>query len=107
MPMTPHIATASIEEGLDFACNLVSSAISAKSESSPEMSKQLLHELVRYIELRYVGEPLLALEYIAGLGNACDPAAFRSEQFWAQLRWVAGQMNLKSEEFQRLQLPSA
>ena len=108
MPSSPdsleHIATSSVNEGLDFACSLLSSAIAEEGEAHPERALSLLHELTRYIELRYVGETLLALEYLAGLGRSCNPTIFRSSQFWRQLKWVASQMNLTSEETQRLDL---
>src|SRR5688572_9553856 len=101
-----RLATSSTEEGLDFACSLVSPAISAAGEAHSENAQQMLSELASYVRLRYVGELLLALECLAGLGRRCNAGTFRSEQFWAQLRWVAGQMQLTSEELERLELPN-
>jgi len=98
------IATSSVEEGLDFACSVLSSAVAQEGVARPEKAVSLLNQLARYIELRYVGETLLALEYLAGIGRSCDPMAFRSSQFWQQLKWVASQMNLTREEPQRLEL---
>lgn len=105
-PPKEQIATTSVEEGLDFACNLISSAIYSEAESSAEKAQQLLHELTSYIQLRYVGELLLALEYLSGLGRSCNQASFRSSQFWAQLKWVAVEMQLSTEELKTLELPN-
>jgi hypothetical protein len=98
------ISTSSIEEGLDFACNLISAAIAKEGEAKPEKGQQLLNELTNYISLRYVGELVLALEYLVGLGNLCNEDNFRSSQFWSQIRWVADDMGLSSEEKQRLEI---
>jgi hypothetical protein len=49
-----HIATASIEEGLDFACSLASDAISKAGEENPTQAQRLLHELTNYVHFRYV-----------------------------------------------------
>jgi hypothetical protein len=106
-PLAEQIATSSVEEGLDFACSLLSSAMSAEGDAHPQKAQQLLRELASYMQLRYVGERLLALEHLAGLGRACNPGLFRSEQFWSQLRWVAGEMRLTSEELENLELPNA
>jgi hypothetical protein len=99
------IATSSIEEGLDFASSLISSAIPAAGEASREQANRLLADLCSYVQLRYVGEPLLALEYLVSLGRACDPKDFRSQQFWRQLNWIAEQMSLTNEQWQSLGLP--
>jgi hypothetical protein len=111
MAMPPSVAaeitTSSVEEGLDFACSLASSAIAAAGEAQPESAQQILNELTSYVQLRYVGELVLALEYLAGMGHRCSPGSFRSEQFWAQLRWVASQMQLLPNELQELELPDA
>jgi hypothetical protein len=100
------IATSSIEEALDFACNLLTSILHREAEENPEKIRQLLSELVQYISLRYVGEFLLALEYLAGLGNLCNPNFSNSEQFWCQIRWTANKMNLSVLEKERLQIPN-
>ena len=50
-----HIATASIEEGLDFACSLASDAISKAGEENPTQAQRLLHELTNYLQFRYLG----------------------------------------------------
>ena len=87
--MNQPIAESSPEVGLDFACSLISDAISAKGRSAPEGTSELLSELCSYIQFRYVGEPLLALEYLAGIGQQCELELSRGNQFWKQLRWVA------------------
>ena len=96
----------SVEEGLDFACSLISGAISKEGRAKPEKALQLLEELSSYVQLRYVGELGLALEYLAGLGNLCAPDLFRSRQFWSQLRWVADRMELTSGEIEKLRFPN-
>jgi hypothetical protein len=103
-PSSPEekIATSSVEAGLDFACSLISDAISKEGRAKPQKALQLLEELSSYVQLRYVGEIGLALEYLAGLGKLCDPDSFRNQQFWAQLRWVADTMKLTSEEIEKL-----
>jgi hypothetical protein len=105
-PRHETIATSSVEEGLDFACSLLSSAVPHEGKANPEKTQQLLNELAQYIRLRYVGELLLALEYLAGLGDLCDPSLFQSKQFWAQLRWVADKMNLSATEKEKLEIPN-
>ncbi len=101
------IATSSVEEGLDFACSLLSSAISADAGVHPEKAPPLLKELAQYIEFRYVGETLLALEYLSSIGHACNLGTVRGRQFWRQLGWVADQMELSAEERQRVDLKEA
>jgi hypothetical protein len=100
------IATSSVEEGFDFACSLLSSAVAREGEANPEKAQRLLNELTQYIQLRYVAELLLALEYLAGLGNQCDPSAFQSRQFWSQLRWVSEKMGLPPQEKEKLEIPN-
>jgi hypothetical protein len=102
-----HIATSSIEEGLDFACSLASDAISRAGTADPAQAQRLLHELTSYVQFRYVGELLLAAEHLASLGKACNSREFRSTQFWNQMRWVASQMALSAEELAELGLPDA
>lgn len=99
----PQIATSSVEEGLDFACSLLTDALVMRGEESPNVAKQLLTELASYLQLRYVGETGLALEYLAGLGQQCAPTS----QFWNQLRWVAVQLKLNEQELAALGLPNA
>jgi len=109
--MSPHgssnerIAESSVEEGLDFACSLISDAISKTGSAKPEKAPALLQELSSYVQFRYVGELGLALEYLADLGNSCPADSFRSSQFWSQLRWVAQKMELTPDEIEKLRFP--
>ena len=96
MPAPQPITTASVEQALDFACSLLSSALAAAGEARPQEAPPLLRELAAYIEFRYVGELGLAFESLAELGHACAVASFRSEQFWSQLDWVATQLSMPS-----------
>ena len=99
------IATSSVGEGLDFACSLISDAVSKEGKNKPEKALQLLEELSSYVQLRYVGELGLALEYLAGLGRLCATDSFRSRQFWSQLQWVADKMDLAPGEIEKLGFP--
>jgi hypothetical protein len=67
MDSSHKLAMTSAETGLDFACSLISNAISAEGKAKPEKAPQLLHELSSYVQFRYVGELELALEYLGGL----------------------------------------
>jgi hypothetical protein len=101
------ITTHSVEDGLDFACSLCSDAISQAGAWNPRLSQTLLSELASYVQFRYVGEVGLAFEYLVGLGLQCDPAVFRSELFWQQLRWVADAMRIPEAELTKLEFPNA
>ena len=67
-----EIATSSIQEGLDFACHLLSNAIAAAGHAEPAKAVQLLDEITNYIQFRYAGEDRLALESLSWLGHMCD-----------------------------------
>ena len=99
-----QIAMSSIEEGMDFACSLLSSALARKGEASPDVASLLLNELTSYIRLRYIGETLLALEYLSVLGRSCEGLEFSRTQFWRQLQWVASQMHLTEEDLKTVEL---
>jgi hypothetical protein len=70
------ITTVSINEGLDFARHLLSDAISDKGSSSPEETIKLLRALSSFIQFRYVGEALLALEELMAIGIICSDSDF-------------------------------
>jgi hypothetical protein len=106
VPRQENIATSSVGEGLDFACSLLSSPVAREGETNPEEAQQLLNLLTQYIQLRYVGELLLALEYLADLGKLCDPSLFQSRQFWNQLRWISDKMSLSTQEKEKLEIPN-
>jgi hypothetical protein len=99
------IATSSIQEGLDFACSLLSDAIAAEGRSGPAKAVQLLNELTSYIQFRYVGEEVLVIESLSWLGRMCDVGAFRSNQFWSQMKWLASACGLEGEDLARFELP--
>ena len=105
--MTESIATSSIAEGLDFAANLLASAIMFDSGEPSPQTRQQLQELAHYIQLRYVGETGLALEALVHLAHEYDAASFRSQQFWTQVRWLSNGMRLSSQEFEELRIPHA
>lgn len=99
------IATTSVGEGLDFACSLVSTAISRAGNAKPESRGELLNALTAYIQFRYVGEDGLALDQLSWLGHRCAPADFQSDQFWSQLKWVTVAMDFEGEDLASLELP--
>jgi hypothetical protein len=109
MNRTPNpgnqITTTSVEDGLDFACSLITDAIVQSSKIRPETAFSRLSELSDYIRLRYVGESGLALEYLAGLGHECRLDQARRIQFWSQIRWIAEAMQLGPDELSRLEVP--
>ena len=100
------IATASVEEGLDFACNLIAFAIVDESRARPETAPLLLSVLATYVRLRYVGEPEEALEQLATLANSLS-CPYPRTQFWSQLRWVAGKLELPPDKQLELEIPNA
>lgn len=95
-PGQHRIATHSLGEGLDFACNLLVSGIDREVEKRPARSQDLLSGLTHYISLRYNGEEWLALEALeclaAGIG---DEVEFCREQYRAQVEWCAKAMGLR------------
>ena len=103
--MQQNVATSSTEEGLDFACNLAASGILAIAERNPAKAPVLLRYLAQYVEFRYVNELVLALEYLADIGNLLEQSSFSSEKFWAQIRWVAQHMELEEAEYAGLNIP--
>jgi hypothetical protein len=104
-PEIGAIATSSIQEGLDFACSLLSDAIAAEGRAEPAKAVELLSELTSYIQFRYVGEEGLALESLSWLGRMCEVGAFRSQQFWSQMKWLASACGFEGEDLARLALP--
>lgn len=99
------LAQSSPEEGLDFACSLLSDAIRACGDARPELSQELLVALTSYVQFRYVGEFGLAFEQLAVLGTRSGELLQLREQFWAQMRWVATAMQLPAAEIER-QIPA-
>jgi hypothetical protein len=100
------IATHSIEEGLDFGCNLLCRALESQGDADPAKAQTLLRGLAQYLSLRYAGELALSLEYLAGLGHHCHSDDYRYAQFWNQLRWTANKMGLTGSDLDKLALPS-
>ena len=99
------ISTQSIEEGLDFGCNLLCSALQLQGNTDPARAQALLQELTQYLSLRYAGELGPSLEYLAGLAHQCSPESYRHTQFWRQLQWIANEMRLSGQELDSLELP--
>jgi hypothetical protein len=94
------LATTSPEDGLDFACNLVATALSREADSHPERACDILRTFTQYVEFRYVGELELAAQYLADLGREISPAtSFQRQHFWLQMQWVAQSMGLPAQEY--------
>lgn len=91
--MTEHdlsqITHSSPQEGLDYACLLITSGTREWAIKHPEEALILYHTLTGYIEFRYHNELELALGCLVQMGRVCPPNSFQSEIFWRQLRWVA------------------
>ncbi|MCJ8313109.1 MAG: hypothetical protein HRU38_15350 [Saccharospirillaceae bacterium] len=99
------ISTNSVEEGLDFACSLISNCIIVTGETNPEKANEILFSLASFNQFRYVGELLLALHKLVDLGKFCEK--FNNEiQYWKQLHWVALELNLTSDEFKEVGIPT-
>ncbi len=97
-----QIATHTVGEGFDFACNLLANAIGHSTETRPEASPNILKTLAEYISFRYAGEDLLALEYLVLLGREFrDSAEVRWTQYWSQLEWVGRQLDVPLESLER------
>jgi hypothetical protein len=90
---------------LDFACNLLCSALGSQSDADPTRAQALLRDLTQYLVLRYAGELGLSLEYLAGLGHQCALGEYRYAQFWSQLRWIANEIGLADSDLNSLALP--
>jgi hypothetical protein len=100
-----RLATSSVEEGLDFACNLLSDLLAERVNAFPGEAPALLRDLALYVSLRYAGELGLALELLASLGHSSHAVGQRAAHFWAQLRWIA-ERTLTPEEQHSLSLPT-
>ena len=103
--MHQNLATSSAEDGLDFACNLAVSGILAIAEQKSAKAPVLLRYLAQYVQFRYVNQLVLALEYLADIGNMLEQGSFSSDQFWAQMRWLAQHMDLDLGEYSGLRIP--
>ncbi len=103
--MNNYLVISSVEDGLDFACNLFADGIMKFADRPASVTTNLLQHIAQYIEFRYVGEYLLALEYLSDIGNMLEHDSFRSEQFWAQISWIAQKIELEPEVIQGLNIP--
>ncbi len=96
-----RLATSSPEAGLDFACQLIATALSSEADAQPERACRVLRTFSLYVEFRYVGELELAAEYLCDLGREISPAtSFQRQQFWSQLQWVAQSLDLPAQEYE-------
>jgi hypothetical protein len=95
------LTTSSAEEGLDFACHLIATALSTEADAHPECASRILRTFSQYVELRYVGELELAAEYLADLAREISPTmSFQRQQFWLQLQWVAQRLGLPAQDYE-------
>src|SRR5690349_13109936 len=100
-----RMATSSVNDGLDFGCQLLQQRVSDYGRLHPDRAVNLLTTLCFYVETRYVGEPFLALEALTRLAHEVDYSGDAAEQFWAQVRWLADAMQLPDHERDELKLP--
>ena len=99
---TIKIATSSIADGLDFACNLLSGSLSDEADNHPGKAANFLRTLTQYLEFRYVGELQLALEYLSEMGNdLSESATLNKKQFWSQLLWIAKEMGISTDVYDK------
>jgi hypothetical protein len=91
----PDIATSSIGEGLDFACNLLVGPLTQVANSHPAVAPQFLQTLSLFISLHYAGEEGLAFEYLISLARdlecRIEPC---TRQFWLQIEWLSQQLDV-------------
>lgn len=104
IPESRLMATSSVSEGLEFGCNLLSSRI-AYMHAKPDLCVKLLSGLTCYISYQYAGEWGLALEALIETADMVDDEEWKTRlQFWAQLEWVAKQMNVEDFDFEERKL---
>lgn len=78
---------------------------SGRGGEGPAKAPELLRYLAQYVEFRYVGELELGLEYLSDIGNMLESGSFNSNQFWAQIVWVARHMGLEASTIEGLHIP--
>jgi hypothetical protein len=101
------IDTSSTGAGLDFACNLLATAIGRLADTMPESAPGVLRTLAEYISFCYAGENGLAFEYLVSLATQLgDNAEFQRDQFWQQVKWLANAMSIPVNDSQDGGLPS-
>lgn len=87
-----EIATDSIEEGLDFAFNLIIPVISKAGQRDAQLAQQLLVKVEDYVTLRYAGELYLAYEWLLNFdGLNVSGQENRVGQFRKQMAWINNQ----------------
>ena len=88
------IATSSIEEGLDFAFNLIMPIIADAGEEDALQAKELLSHVSTYVTLRYAGELQLAYEWLQNFEDLnSNEKIDRINQFKKQLKWLETEIN--------------
>lgn len=93
-----QIATTSVAEGLDFACNILAGRVGRCIEVRVDLAPGVLNSLSQYIRFRYAGEDHLALKELAAMGRDVQLLAGGDwAQFWRQLEWVARQIEVTLE----------
>lgn len=64
------IATSSVEEGLDFALNLIAGATATAGEQDSDIAQAMLRQMSQIISLRNAGELRLAVEQLERVHEA-------------------------------------
>jgi hypothetical protein len=87
------IATNSIEEGLDFAFNLLVGPAAESGRAKPELGPQLLSVIQAFVRPRYAGEPEIALDSLEHLAELIPVEYQRNwAQVTGQLAWLREQI---------------
>ena len=94
-----QIATATPEQGLDFAAPLLCGGIQTHARESAERAANLAIGLAQYFQYRYAEEFGLAWEELVSLGDACATGGLRNDQFWLQLHFTGLQLDLPELDF--------
>lgn len=83
------IVTSSVDEGLDFAFNLVVGAIATAGDRDALKAQFLLGQVSQYVRLRYSGELRLAFEYLDQIDREIpSDIDFQRNQFVRQIDWL-------------------
>ena len=95
-----RIATSSIEEGLDFAFNLLVGQIEAAGRENPQLAVELLSKITNFVHPRYAGEPEVAFDAIEDLMSTMSSNNLQNRsQVERQLAWLREQISSLSTEY--------
>lgn len=91
------IATSSVDEGLDFAFNLIMPLAAEAGSNELKTASKILETISTYVSLRYAGELILAFEYLETLSEQTqNQGNSRKEQFDSQMSWLRNNLKEKA-----------